>query len=1020
MRLASLATSALVGALASVVGAQDLPNGDVILVHPNNYRGPVTDSVEAVRARYSDGSFSGGDALQAALRRRSPEQGTFLFRGCETDWRVGMRVTALVDHPSQMPCVLEGDEGFIVSAAATGELLVQWQGKDCGHDGNGNAIAPIAANFGHGRWFVDCEELLPAPESAVVPVTLTFAPLQNYERVLAYYDGGLGWYGTGPGPNYGANFYLDTPCYQYYNGSNNPTPGVIALVQGDDSMLINLRFPIRSLSYYFSSTVPVTLYAYSGPDGTGTVVGQSSFSANTAGTPGNYYNTWTPRSWSWAADARSLVLVGSGNYWGIDNLVYDYTPCPGGDCNGNGVCDVSELPGNDCNGNGLIDFCEIASGAIADCNSNAVPDTCDIQTGASIDCNANGIPDACDIGTGASTDVNSNGIPDACEPDCNGNGVPDAYEVVIGASPDCNLNGLPDACDIASGSADCDSDGVPDSCELSAESAFDCNSNGILDTCDIASGVAADCNGNAVPDSCDIATGTAVDCDANAVPDTCDLLSGGALDCDGNGRPDSCDLVSGTPDCNGNGIPDSCDIASGFDPDPEGDGIPNSCEPRAGIRLVGPGESGAACLTVADDLIFDVFIDNPPVTVVAGQFTLAYDASVLEFVDVLGGEEPFTYVPLFSNNAANGTLLFIASVQEGGTGTLSDARVARVRFRAIDNDCDGSTQVAFDDSAAPILVADGGGNSVGLPLSNPSPVRIVTGAPVLSNVPGDLVIPADAGAGCSAFRSLTPPLAGSSCGAVTLEWARSDGLALGAPWPCGTTTVTWTATDICGRVTQASTTVTVQPYHELLVTIAYAGTGYSGSMQRCIDLTVGGVAFEQVFTFADGVAQAELQLPVGTYDCATADDDLHSLLSRTSVLIQGTRYAVVFAGDAALRNGDLTDDNSIDVTDWGIAVVAIGSAASVDTDCSTVGFHIDFDGNGAVNTADGNFILSSFLLLGESACGGGGGLDGGRNSITVSALAELVGSAALLADLNGDAVVDRADIDLWVARNGQD
>ena len=92
----------------------------------------------------------------------------------------------------------------------------------------------------------------------------------------------------------------------------------------------------------------------------------------------------------------------------------------------------------------------------------------------------------------------------------------------------------------------------------------------------------------------------------------------------------------------------------------------------------------------------------------------------------------------------------------------------------------------------------------------------------------------------------------------------------------------------------------------------------------------------------------------------------------------------------------------------------------MDTDCSTVGFHIDFDGNGAVNTADGNFILSSFLLLGESACGGGGGLDGGRNSITVSALAELVGSAALLADLNGDAVVDRADIDLWVARNGQD
>ncbi len=507
------------------------------------------------------------------------------------------------------------------------------------------------------------------------------------------------------------------------------------------------------------------------------------------------------------------------------------------------------------------------------------------------------------------------------------------------------------------------------------------------------------------------------DCNGNGICDSAELAGN---DCNANGTLDVCDIASGVPDCNSNGIPDSCDIASGFDPDPEGDGVPNSCEPRSGIRLVGPVESGAGCLAVADELAFDVFIDNPPVTVVAGQFTLAYDASVLEFVEVLGGQEPFTYVPLFSNDAAAGRLLFVASVQEGGTGTLSDSRVARVRFRAIDDDCDGSTQIAFDESVAPILIADGGGNSAGLPLTNPSPVRIVTGAPVLTNVPGDLVISADAGAGCIAIRTLVPPLAGSSCGAVALEWARSDGLALGAPWPCGVTTVTWTATDICGRVTQASTTVTVQPYHELLVTVAFAGAGYSGPMQRCIDLTVGGVVLEQVFTFTDGVAQAELQLPVGTYECATADDDLHSLLSRTSVLIQGTRYAVVFAGDAALRNGDLTDDNSIDVTDWGIAVVAMGTSASVNTDCSTPGYHIDFDGNGTVDTADGNFILDGFLLLGESVCSGGGGLGGGRSSITVAALAELVGSAALLADLNGDAVVDRADIDLWVAQHGQD
>ena len=693
--------------------------------------------------------------------------------------------------------------------------------------------------------------------------------------------------------------------------------------------------------------------------------------------------------------------------------------CSAGDCDNNGICDANELPGNDCNANGVLDACDIASGAAADCNGNGRPDSCDIQTGASLDCNGNGRPDSCDIATGSSADVNGNGIPDGCEPDCNGNGIPDAYEVIIGASPDCNLNGLPDSCDIASGTTDCDSDGVPDSCELVIGSAADCNGNGALDNCDIATGFAPDCNANGVPDACDIAAGASADCNGNAVPDTCDLASGTSPDCNGNGRPDSCDLATGTPDCNGNAIPDSCDIATGVDPDPEGDGIPNSCEPSSGIRMTGPVEGGAGCGAIGDELVFDIFVDNPPVTLVAGQFSLSYDQSVLELIDVVGGEEPFSYIPLNWNNAAEGTLLFVASVPEGGAGTLADSRVARVRFRAVANDCDGSTQVSFNPAAAPVLIADGGGNSAGLPLTNPSPLRIVTGAPVLEGVPANIDVAADAGAGCQASRTLVPPTAGSSCGVATLDWTRSDGQPLGALWPCGTTVVTWTATDICGRVTTATTSVTVNPYHLLHLSIAYAGTGYAGSMQRCIDLTMDGYAIERVFGFSGGICSETIQVPVGSYACATADDDLHSLVARAAVTIQGSDYAIAFAGDSALRNGDLTDDNAIDVTDWGIAVVTIGSTASVDTDCSTVGYHADFDGDGQVNSADGDFILGLFLALGESACGGGGAVTGGRDSITVAALADLVGSTAISADLNGDAVVDRSDIELWIAANGQ-
>jgi hypothetical protein len=1190
------------------VSAQDLPDEPTIEVHPNLYRGPIRVSIPQLRARYADGSFSGGEVFQEVMRRNTPQQGAFVATSCGIDWYVGMRVVSVVAHPSGMPCVGEGEEGTVVSAADSGQILVEWRGKLCGHDGNGNGVTPTAANDGNARWFVDCDEVVPVPQDPAVPVLLSFVGLQQGEFVLNYYNGGQGSRGSGPGSNYGIRFFNDTPVYYYYNGSGSPSPGVIALVQGDNQMIIDLLQPARALSYYYSSTVNVTLYAYSGPGGSGTLLGTNSFAANTSGPYGDYYRIWTPRNWVWNQSARSIVAIGSGNYWGIDDLVFDLV-CPGGDCNNNGVCDADEIVGNDCNGNGTLDVCDIANGSDSDCNANGVPDSCevagsgtvrvarfngptglvnpysedgivftseqehvhlngtsiwnhadccstpiritaqggaafklesidvvgltsststsligsngatvaitstgtktfgntfqnvtwvrwsvvggggtgnqsffdnvtirtgggssaadcngngvpdscdiasgtsadcngngrpdscdiatgsvpdcnlngipdgcDIQTGASLDCNGNGIPDSCDIAAGAATDVNGNGIPDSCEPDCNGNGLPDAYEVAAGLTPDCNQNGVPDSCDIASGAIDCDSDGVIDSCELASGSGADCNGNGALDNCDIASGAASDCNGNAIPDSCDLASGTSVDCNGNTVPDSCDIASGTSPDCNGNSVPDSCDLATGTPDCNGNSIPDSCDIASGTDPDPEGDGIPNSCEPPAGIRMTGPSEaSGGACAEIGAEFVYDIFIDNPSVRVVAGQFALMYDNTVLQFVEVIGGEEPFTYIPLTVHDAAAGRLLFIASVQEGGTGTLADSRVARLRFTVIDNDCDGSTQIEFNPVQTPILIADGGGNSEALPLTNPAPVRVVTGAPGLTGVPSSFTVAADAGAGCQASRTLVPPTASSSCGSVSLTWTRTDGQSLGSPWPCGTTTVTWTATDICGRVTTDTTSVTVQPHHLLDVSVAYEGSGYAAAMTRCIDLELGGSSYELLLTFADGIASTTIEIPVGSYNCATADDDLHSLLARNAVSIQGTRYAVVFAGASALVNGDLTDDNVIDVTDWGIAVVAIGGSASVNTDCSTTGYHIDFDGNGQVNSVDGNFVLAQFLTPGATACGAGGLAGGGLASITVAELAELVGSAAVGADLNGDAIVDRVDIQLWLDQNG--
>ena len=106
----------------------------------------------------------------------------------------------------------------------------------------------------------------------------------------------------------------------------------------------------------------------------------------------------------------------------------------------------------------------------------------------------------------------------------------------------------------------------------------DCNGNGLDDGCEFDLGFVLDCNGNGVPDSCDLADGVSPDCNGNGIPDECDIAGGVSVDCNDNGIPDACDFDAGAAtDCNGNGIPDACDIAGGFSSDCDENDVPDEC-----------------------------------------------------------------------------------------------------------------------------------------------------------------------------------------------------------------------------------------------------------------------------------------------------------------------------------------------------------------------------------------------------------------------------------------------------------
>jgi hypothetical protein len=81
-------------------------------------------------------------------------------------------------------------------------------------------------------------------------------------------------------------------------------------------------------------------------------------------------------------------------------------------------------------------------------------------------------------------------------------------------------------------------------------------------------------------------------------------------------------------------------------------------------------------------------------------------------------------------------------------------------------------------------------------------------APTITCGP-DVSVPTDAGQQTASGVMLGTPTAADNCPGVTFAGSRSDGQPLTAPYPTGTTTITWTATDGAGNMTSCPQLVVV-------------------------------------------------------------------------------------------------------------------------------------------------------------------------------------------------------------------
>ncbi len=608
--------------------------------------------------------------------------------------------------------------------------------------------------------------------------------------------------------------------------------------------------------------------------------------------------------------------------------------------------------------------------------------------------------------------------------DCNEDGHVDYGQIALGYLVDNNQNFIPDCCELG---VDCCPDGrLPDQngCGGSVVNG-DCNGNGRCDSQEV------DCNNNGKPDDCDISCGTSQDCQP----------AGAA----GHGVPDECDIANGTSDdCNRNAIPDECECC-----DHEPDGVLDQCEPDPMVVIVEDQTEGCG----QDYIYYTVKVINPPFRLVAGQFNVEYDTALYEFVGVQPGVNAgYNFgIPFVLHDGATGDLLWYSALPPNSDGTFYDSVVAKLKFRAVGNNCplkpNDPIECRWQAGTRCTITGIANGQdtlNITVPTVNPGHVVIDGAAPEFTTPPIErITVQADAGIPCQAVVAMPYlPVASDNCSGVTITPVRSDGKPLNAPFNCGTTYIGWNAYDACGNKRTMNTEVIVNPWNVCNVTIAWDTSkrdaqgacndvAFSGSVTRCIELRFStgtgpeGECYttEQEFTFNNGVATGPVLVPGadGVWTEACADDNLHSLSTTSQMHDDGAQYSIAFVGEDAMLLGDFDDNNCIDAADYAIWTVRAGDAAAIHTDCDyVVGaalYHADLDGNGYVGPSDADRLLCNAATCGDDLtgnCGGGhlAGSNGPIMALDVATMSALIGADASAADVNGDGIIDGADMGL--------
>lgn len=506
-------------------------------------------------------------------------------------------------------------------------------------------------------------------------------------------------------------------------------------------------------------------------------------------------------------------------------------------------------------------------------------------------------------------------------------------------------------------------------------------------------------------------------------------------ECDGTGRCGGTDLdtvrCSSDADCFGQ----SCDLTLGFCTC--GNDVPEVCLAAVPGALPEPG-----CFSVGEDLFVNVDLGNSNQTIVGGQFLIAYDPAVLDFIDIEPGAfsdpgSPFGSELLRAINESNGSIFYAVGISVGMNGSQGPALLARIRFRPLQACAMDELCLLSENPANTILVNDQG-HPVQFATCCTGELVIHDEAPVLQ-CPESRAVNADPDApsavvtwsGIAASAECDGPLSVSCSGTGSGGGDVSYLATRGGRFPLGTSEFECTAADSCGVSTTCDWTVEVFDENMVDVHLQLSPLMTPSSLHRCIVfefftncydppvVVEQTLEFGGLYNFPGTASNVELKVPAAQYGCVTARDPRHTLRSVSYPQVVDGKYVVRFAGDPRLggnwlQGGNLNGDHVIDALDQTLLLTQFSSSMNPSTPCGTgSGLHADLNGNGTVDSNDLGFIQRNYLASDKGACCPdvtSGVEDSAPSMITLEELDSLGLSHLRAADADGDGMLTAEEI----------